>query len=58
MPKRTISNCSVIKKAIKQGIGECGIEEGKCKGYVTEGEEPCSKCIDCKLNLYYDGGEI
>ena len=54
MPKRTMENCSVIKKAVKMGIGECGTEDGKCKGYTNEGEEPCIKCIDCKLNIYYE----
>jgi len=54
MPKRIIRNCSLIKKAIKQSIGECGIEDGKCQGYINEGEEPCRQCIGCKLNLYYE----
>jgi len=51
---RTIENCSVIKKAVKLGVGECGTEDGKCLGYVTGGEEPCEPCIDCKLNVYYE----
>lgn len=54
MSKRTIYNCSIIKKAVKNGIGECGSENGKCIGYAGEdGDEPCNACKECKLNAMY-----
>jgi len=50
--KRTYENCSLIKQAIKYGIGRCGKDEhGKCLEYVNKWEEPYGKYEDCKLSV-------
>jgi|LSQX01.2.fsa_nt_gb hypothetical protein len=54
MAKRTIENCSMIKNAIKSGMGHCGTENGKCLGYANSGEEPHETCQECKLHVYYN----
>lgn len=55
MAKKTIDNCTVIKKAIKIGIGFCGTVGDKCEGYCTEtDDEPCDKCKRCKLLIDND----
>ena len=46
--KRTIDNCSLIKKKVKAGAGEPNITDGKCEGYVVD-DEPCATCKTCKL---------
>lgn len=53
MAKRTLENCSTVKKAIKIGLGKCETENGKCLGYANSGEEPHEICQECKLNIYY-----
>lgn len=54
MPKRTIENCSLIRKAKRKGLGlpeRCG---NKCVGYAgADGDEPHVICQECKLNFYY-----
>jgi hypothetical protein len=55
--KRTIENCSLRKKAIHEGIGDCGTENGKCLGYANEGGEPHDTCKECKLHVYYEESE-
>ena len=52
MPKRTIENCSLIKKAIKELAGEPKVLEGKCEGYHNEHDEPHEVCQKCKLSIY------
>jgi hypothetical protein len=59
MAKRTMENCSLIKKAVREMIGSPGIEDGKCVGYANrgsgdDGDEPCEKCKECKLNVTYE----
>jgi hypothetical protein len=58
MPKRTTENCTLIKKAVKKGVGTPDIVNGKCMGYSNgsqdrEDDEPCLICMDCKLNTMY-----
>jgi len=54
---RTVNNCSLIKKAIRQGAGTCGTENGKCIGYASvadhDNDEPCEQCKECKFNVWY-----
>ena len=49
MVKRTLTNC-VLRKTYGADI-----EDGKCFGvggsYIDD--EPCEKCKECKLNVYY-----
>jgi hypothetical protein len=58
MSRRTIENCRVVKRAIRQGKGEPGKEEfnGKiyCQGYQRseDDDEPCTKCKTCHLNIW------
>lgn len=54
--KRTIDNCSLIKKRIKQGTGVSIGGDGKCLGYTTHefDDEPCDQCKKCKLNTSYE----
>ena len=52
---RTPKNCSLIKRAVKLGEGECGSENGKCIGYAgADADEPCETCKYCKFNVWYE----
>ena len=54
MAKRTVENCSIIKKAVRKGEGDPWVRNGKCPGYShTEGDEPIEECLKCKLNEHY-----
>lgn len=50
--KRTLDNCTLIKKCVKLGIGEPkkfrSIQQ--CEGYQKEenDDEPCEQCKRCK----------
>ena len=53
--KRTIENCSLIKRCVSDGIGKPNIDNtteniNKCEGYqVSEyDDEPCEICKKCK----------
>jgi len=55
MPKRTPKNCSLIKEALKLGIGyPFGITDHICDGYAKgeNDDEPREECKRCK---YFDG---
>lgn len=51
--KRTLENCTLIKKCVAKGIGapEQYRNLNKCMGYArSEGDdEPCEKCKKCRL---------
>ena len=53
---RTIENCTLIKKGIKQGIGEPTrfYNVNKCEGYAKSevDDEPCEQCKKCKFCIY------
>lgn len=52
MPKRTLQNCSLIKK-----YGKPEQYNGLCEGFgrSENDDEPCEICKECKLHyLYYD----
>lgn len=55
--KRTVENCSLVKKAVKRGIGTPQMQSGKCMGYSAgdndANDEPCEKCKVCKLSTTY-----
>ena len=53
---RTLNNCSLIAKCIKNGIGEPRQSNGKCDGYQKsyDNDEPCEHCSKCKLNTFYE----
>jgi len=59
--RRTIENCKVIKDAVREGVGEPLTESrnGKiyCEGYQKSeyDDEPYSKCMDCRFNIFYEG---
>lgn len=61
MAKKTFENCTVKRRAIREGIGDCGREKGKgCRGYTSTAcfDEPIEKCKRCKLHsLNYEGGK-
>lgn len=55
--KRTIENCFLIKKALRNELAELPeIEqhEGKayCTGYEGAYGDPYHKCQDCKVSIY------
>lgn len=51
---RTLDNCSLIAKGVRKGLGEPGVQNGKCIGCAgTDGDEPCTTCQGCNLNIYY-----
>ena len=54
--KRTIKNCSLIKRAIENGIGSPDTNFSKCLGYAVseEDDEPCNTCKRCRLNTLYE----
>lgn len=59
--KRTLDNCSLIKKCVRKGIGEPEQRNGSCLGYQKSenDDEPCNECKCCTLNISYekDGAE-
>lgn len=60
MAKRTVENCSLMKKQRRYGYGTPEIEfYGKCLGYSTSStdDEPCETCKKCKLNSAYRDGD-
>ena len=48
---KTIENCTVIKKALKLGVGWPSINGDKCLGYAKSecDDEPLEKCKVCKF---------
>ena len=46
---RNINDCNLIKKAIREGIGEPRVIDGKCEGYAGTSDEPHSKCPIAKV---------
>jgi hypothetical protein len=52
--KRTIENCRLVKKAIRQGVGEPKMIDGKCEGYAGNTDEPCETCKNCNINSFYE----
>lgn len=54
MTKKTIENCSLVKKAINVGNGGPEIQDGKCMGYSSNDDEPCENCKNCSLNTMYE----
>ena len=52
MPKRTIENCSLIKKL----KGKPRQSEDKCDGFQVseDDDEPCKICKKCRLNTFYE----
>jgi len=54
--KRTIENCSIIKKMMHRGLGKPGVEDERCVGYATSDvdDEPCDVCKRCYLNTTYN----
>lgn len=58
MAKRTIENCTLIKRGVHRlGLGEPETRNGKCLGYGRgeNDDEPCEKCKVCTLNTAYEG---
>jgi hypothetical protein len=55
MSKKTLENCSFIRKCVKKGIEKPDQRNGKCAGYQKSDtdDEPCDSCIDCKLQENY-----
>lgn len=52
--KRTLQNCTLIKKCVTDGIGTPKQYDNKCEGYTLgDGEEPVKQCKKCKLNENY-----
>lgn len=54
MATRTLENCSLIKKAVRRGIGEPEQRNGKCLGYGGDEDEPYYICAGCRLCEDYD----
>jgi hypothetical protein len=56
--RRTIENCSVVKKAVRTGLGEPENQNGRCLGYAgsygPDDDEPCEECKACKLNTAFE----
>lgn len=51
LPKRTLENCSVIKEAVRLGVGKPKQYDDQCKGYAGEDrDEPISRCKECQFN--------
>lgn len=55
---RTIANCRLIRKAIRQGEGEPEKVGDLCYGYGYylpdgyESDEPCETCKHCRVLIY------
>ena len=58
--KRTLENCSLIKKMGDRGTSYPEQRDGKCSGYCVsrDNDEPCDVCKNCKLNEYYEEDKI
>lgn len=58
MAAKTIDNCTVIKNAVKRGIGkpEQYYNLNKCLGYARgeDDDEPCNACKKCKFYISLD----
>ena len=54
--KRTLENCSLIKKMGDRGTSYPEQRDGKCGGYCVsrDNDEPCDICKDCKFNEFYE----
>lgn len=52
---RTIYNCTLIKKCVREGVGTPEQYGGVCLGYqrAESDDEPCDTCKKCKLNSAY-----
>lgn len=54
--QRTLDNCTLIKKLVKDGIGEPEqyYNLNKCSGYTKSenNDEPCEQCRKCRLCTY------
>lgn len=48
--KRTLDNCTLIERIGSQPIQY----DGKCEGFAGDTDEPCEKCKECKLNVWYE----
>lgn len=55
--KRTLENCSLIKKAVAQGIGEPEQRNERCLGYGGDTDEPFKICKECYLYEGYEEDE-
>lgn len=61
MAKRTIENCTLIKRMVRKDIDEPHkynsilYPDGVCDGYLTD-EEPHEICDKCKLCTSYEEG--
>lgn len=61
MPKRTLRNCSIIKRESWRGNGTPEQINGKCLGYChsENDDEPIEVCKNCKLQeSYYEDMEM
>lgn len=50
---KTFENCTIRKKSINSGIGDCGKEKGGgCRGYVNgmDHGNPISECQKCRFH--------
>lgn len=57
MAKKTIDNCTVIKRAVRDGVGYPDVSGDKCDGYAKGYcDEPHDSCIRCKLFEGYGEG--
>lgn len=54
--RRTLTNCSLIKKCVSLGVGEPEQYGGLCNGYQKSelDDEPCEICGKCNLYVSYD----
>lgn len=53
--KRTLENCSLIRKMGDRGTDYPRQTDGRCAGYCTEDDdEPCKICKKCSLNEFYE----
>lgn len=55
--QRTLTNCALIKKQVKSGVGEPEqyYNLNKCLGYARSDndDENCEQCKRCRLNLNF-----
>ena len=58
---RTIENCTLIKKCVKNGLGEPDRfwNINRCEGYQKNehDDEPCEQCKKCKYCIYREDEE-
>ena len=54
--QRTIENCTLIQKGVKQGLGEPNrfYNVNKCEGYAKSeyDDEPNKQCKECKYCIF------